>query len=247
VTRPITAFLMVVLVACSGRPAPVPAPAPETETETEAETETETETGSGTDSGPGSVGGVPVMDACTRDSDCEIHVSCCAYCVDNGVVASLNKAYAPYGMLLTLTFYCPSCAEGGCTTSPPKRTPICKSGRCARRDVWTDDAGKTTSDVVDNDPTQLVLTPDRELLVNVMHRGCMRAVACGVPDVSASDCDQLKVPQNFSCDAATRCYAAIDAIACPATPATFDIIGTVDAISKLPACARLDRMCPTPP
>ncbi len=52
--------------------------------------------------------------------------------------------------------------------------------------------------------------------------------------------------QNFSCPAAAKCYDAIDAIECPAPPAKVDIFGALDAISKLPACAKLDQMCPPP-
>ncbi|HUQ07562.1 MAG TPA: hypothetical protein VM261_33945 [Kofleriaceae bacterium] len=242
----LVSFALVVLASCSGKPAPASAPSPETETETETETGSGSSTGTDTGSGPTSGSGVPVMDGCTRDEDCEIHVSCCAHCDDNGIVASINQAYAAYGMLLTLTFYCPSCAEGGCTRSAPKRTPICKAGHCARRDVWTDDAGKTTTSIMDNDPSQLVLTPDRELMVNIMHHACTRALACGAADMTASDCDQLKVPQSFSCPAAVKCYAAIDAFACPATPGRFDLLGGLSDISKLPACEKLDRMCLNP-
>jgi hypothetical protein len=182
------------------------------------------------------------MDACATDADCEVWATCCAYCFPdnpNTVVVSVNKKYAAYASLLTLTFYCPSCAEGGCNMSPPKRAAICKAGTCMRRDSWTDDAGKVSSVEVPNDPTKLELTPEREIIVRIMEHSCRRAEACNV--AGATGCDQLAVPHHLSCDAADRCFDAIDHMTCPTK---FDIFSEMGEVAKLPACAKLDRMCP---
>ncbi|MBA2539657.1 MAG: hypothetical protein H0V17_08490, partial [Deltaproteobacteria bacterium] len=86
---------------------------------------------------------------CRADSDCEVFVGCCAHCSPTGAVISLNKAYTPVAALLTLTFYCPMCAEGGCNTRAPQRTAICKRGTCARRDVTFADDVRTVATSVE--------------------------------------------------------------------------------------------------
>jgi hypothetical protein len=92
---------------------------------------------------------------------------------------------------------------------------------------------------VANDPAKLALTPEREIIVRIMERTCRRAEACHVAGVTG--CDQLAVPHHLSCDAADRCYDAIDHMACPTS---FDVFSAMNDVAKLPACAKLDRMCP---
>ncbi len=196
------------------------------------------------DAAPAATRGADERFACDADSDCEIWSSCCAYCFENGTVVSLSKKFAAYGSLLTFTLYCPSCAEGGCTMSPPKRTAICKAGTCARRDTTIDPTGKVVSVEVDNDPAQLEPREEIELFATAMHHACLRVTTCNRTATAA--CDELILPQRSTCAAAKRCYEAIDQMKCPAAK-TFDF-GVLDAVSKLPDCEEAMRACvnPTP-
>jgi hypothetical protein len=190
----------------------------------------------------------PVVDerlACRSDADCTIFTSCCAHCTPTGTVIALNKQYAALGSMLTFTFYCPMCAEGGCSVSPPKREPICKAGQCARRDTITDQSGNATTVEVLTDPAHLKAREELELFATIMHRGCLRFAACGAA-VTAAKCAELAIPMHSTCAAAKRCYAAIDKLPCPPAGTPFDLtaLGTT---SKLPECEEAVRACKSPP
>jgi len=139
----------------------------------------------------------------------------------------LNKAYAGVGMWMTFTFYCPSCAEGGCSKSAPKREAICKQGTCARRDTERDEPNAPAR-VVDNRPADVERARDGTLSAAVFYRACMRYAGCA--KLPAKDCDSMRTP--FDDPAAKDCFAAIDQMECVGT---FSFT-TLEAVSKLPAC-----------
>ncbi len=172
--------------------------------------------------------------ACRIDEDCEIYVSCCAHC-GGGTVISLNKAYAAYGSMSTLTFYCPHCAEAGCTRAAPQRTPICLAGVCGRRETTVDAAGVATTAVLASDGR--APTVQAEIGATIMYRLCVRSAACGPRDVAT--CAQLAFPARSTCGAAQRCYEAIDRMTCRPQ---FDL-DALSAAAELPACVEAMARC----
>ena len=156
----------------------------------------------------------PVADwlSCRSDQDCEVFTSCCAHahCSATGIVVSMNRAYAAFGSQLTMSFYCPMCAEGGCTKSAPQRTAICKTGTCARRDTSVDANGVSTTAVVDNAPS-IRFDARAEISLTAQYRRCI----CGGRTAAATgaDCAPLAVPTRTRCVYAKRSPRAADGAA----------------------------------
>lgn len=158
----------------------------------------------------------PIVDeriACRTDKDCDIYTSCCAHCNPGGTVVAVNEEHRAIGQMLTITFYCPSCAEGGCTTPAPDRTPICKRGACAWRETTYTDWSRTkiaSTRELDNAPGLLDDGDKRLVGSSVMHRACMRLAGCGE---DTKVCAWFPSVPRYEARA-PACTAAIDQLSC---------------------------------
>lgn len=168
----------------------------------------------------------PVIDArlaCRADGDCEVFTSCCAHCNPPGRVISVNHAHRVIGELVTLSFYCPMCAEAGCTAIAPRREPICKAGRCARRETTFTDYDRTqvaSIALLDTDPVILEAGDKAALGMTVSHQACTRLATCGI---QAPLCGMLGREMPAPYLARTRsCLDAVAALPCGEVAAVLD-------------------------
>lgn len=155
--------------------------------------------------------------ACRADTDCEIFTSCCAHCNPGSTVVSVPTKFREIGELLTLTFYCPMCAEGGCTIPVPLREPICKAGSCARRDTTFTDWQRTTVKSIaeiETDPADIERGFAAVVGLAVAFRMCERAKACGG---QLPICGMLLVePPEVYRKPAAACLDAVAQVPCTA-------------------------------
>lgn len=221
-------------------PTPAPAPAPTPEPEPAPTPIAPPEPVRQPDGVPSldPAGGIPgPIGACVTDADCRVSTTCCAHCSPDGKVYSYNRRYFAYVLAPLLAesgFYCPACEEMGCVGAP-RRTAICRSGRCAHRAVWTDATGRTTAVEASSSALDVELTPQVERAAQRDRHVLTRRMSCA-GDPGHAPLDEPP-PTHFPCAAAVACLEAIDALPC-------DVLLSPDG-ETIPACEGLDQRCPS--